>query len=416
MICLYQEKGNCCGCTACFNSCPHSSITMETDEEGFLYPKIDTKTCTECGICVKVCPFHKKEWQDKIPKEQEVYALRHPDKEILKGSTSGGAFTVLSDYILNQGGLVYGAVFNDSFDVEHACAEMKSQRDFMKGSKYVQSNLKEIFKEVKEKVKEGRLVLFTGTPCQNDGLKSYMGKKEYDNLILCDIACHGVPSPKIWKDYKKLLELKYQDNIKKVNFRSKDTGWRNSSIKVDFNRKQHLKNMQEDPYYILFFSHLSLRPSCYQCVYTSFNRVTDFTLADFWGAEKLHKEFSDDLGVSLLLVNTEKGRKIFSSFKNNLNLNTCSHNDFYQPIFEMPSKKSPRREQFWRDYLKGDGVDVIKQYGRLTKAQWVIKKVVVPIFKITGLYYLATKIYFSKVVKRGSKKGSKKDKPVNPKN
>ncbi len=396
MICLYEGKEHCCGCTACMNICPHNAITMIMDEEGFQYPKIDTNNCVECGACVKVCAFHKKDYVEKIPKDQEVYALKHSDNEVRRKSASGGAFTAISDYVLNQGGFVYGAIFNDRFEVIHSKAINQEQRNQMRGSKYVQSSLGNIYKDIKSNLESGKLVLFTGTPCQNGGLKSYLGKKVYDNLILCDIACHGVPSPKLWEDYKKYIEQKYHDKIRKVTFRSKDKGWRNSSMKVELNKSEHIKNMQEDPYYIMFFSHLSSRPSCDQCVYASYHRVTDITMADFWGIENSEKSFDDNIGVSLLLVNTTKGKEIIEKIRKDIQLVKSNHSNCYQPIFEAPSKMSPKRDTFWKEYIETDSTLLIEKYGRLSIVQTLIKKIVVPFLKLTGLYNFVAKVYFKR--------------------
>jgi len=395
MIHLFEGKEHCCGCTACANICPRNAITMTIDEEGFLYPEIDTHLCVECGACLKVCAFHKKDFANKIPKEQEVFALKHVDDEVRRKSTSGGAFTAISDYVLNHNGVVYGAILNDNFQVIHSKAINKEQRDEMRGSKYVQSNLGNIFKDIKSSLESDKLVLFTGTPCQNGGLKSYLGK-EYDNLFLCDIACHGVPSPKVWEDYKEYLEKTYQDKIKNVIFRSKDTGWRNSSLKVEFNESNHIKNMKEDPYYILFFSHLSIRKSCHQCVYASYHRVTDITMADFWGIENSDKSFADNIGVSLLLVNTKKGKEMLENIKGDLHLINSNHSNCYQPIFEAPSKISPKRQLFWKEYLEKESATAIEKYGRLSLLQTFLKKVLVPFLKITGLYNLVAKVYFKR--------------------
>ncbi len=392
MIHLYKGKGNCCGCTACMNICPYNSITMKKDEEGFLYPVIDLNTCTQCGACVKVCAFHKKEYEEKIPKDQEVFALRHTDRKVREKSSSGGAFTVISDHILNQGGAVYGAVFNESFEVIHSKAWDRERRNKMRGSKYVQSDLGNIFKEIKSELERGKPVLFTGTPCQNGGLKSYLGR-EYPNLILCDTACHGVPSPKIWADYKAYLEEKHQDKIKEINFRNKDSGWQNSSLKVVFGKSEYKKDMQQDPYYILFFSHLIIRPSCHQCVYASYHRVTDITLADFWGIENSSKTFSDDTGVSLVLVNTRKGKELIGNIGKDSDMIKSSHSAFYQPIFEIPSKMSPKRQLFWSEYF-AKGNKAFRKYGKLSTLQWIIKRIIVPVLKKTGLYNLAVKVFF----------------------
>ena len=393
MIRLYEGKEHCCGCSACANVCPKNSIVMETDEEGFLYPKIDTNSCIECGACIKVCDFHKKEYAVKIPIEQEVYALKHIGEDVRRSSSSGGAFTAISDYVLKNNGVVYGAIFNDQFEVIHSKAFNMEQRNKMRGSKYVQSTLGSIFKDIKATLKSGKLVLFTGTPCQNGGLKSYLGN-EYDNLITCDIICYGVPSPKVWEDYKNKLENKYNDKIKNVTFRAKDKGWRDGSLKVEFNHSKYLKSMQDDPYHILFFSHLNIRPSCHECVYASFHRATDLTMGDFWGIENSEKSFDDDKGVSVLLVNTKKGKKIVEEIKSDLSLIKSNHANCYQPIFEAPSKISPRRQLFWKEYLQEDSTNIIDKYGRIGTIQTIVKKVIVPILKKTGLFNFVARIYF----------------------
>jgi len=367
---------------------------MEKDEEGFLYPVIDVNTCIRCMACVKVCAFHNKEYNEKIPGDQEVFALKHPDRDVRERSSSGGAFTLISDYVLAQGGSIYGAVFNESFEVIHSKACNRKQRDKMRGSKYVQSNLGSIFKEVKSELETGKPVLFTGTPCQTGGLKSYLGR-EYTGLILCDIVCHGGPSPKVWEDYRTYLEGKYRDKIRDINFRNKDSGWRNSFLKVEFNRSVYKKSMQEDPYYILFFSHLIIRPSCHQCVYTSYHRESDITLADFWGIENTGKAFpDDDTGVSLVLVNTKKGKDLIQSIRKDSEMVKSSHSAFYQPIFERPSKISPRRPLFWKEYFAKGNAALVK-YGKLTATQWMIKKIIVPVLKKTGLYNRVVKICYS---------------------
>lgn len=395
MIGLCENKEKCCGCTACMNICPNNAIEMEADEEGFLYPKINASSCIECGACVKVCPFHPKEYMDPIPRDQEVLAVKHKDDKVRRNSASGGAFTAISEHVLNQGGVVYGAVFNDDFEVVHSKAFDRVQRDRMRGSKYVQSKLGNIFTDIRSTLDDGKLVLFTGTPCQNDGLKNYLGK-EYDNLILCDIACHGVPSPKVWETYKQYLEEKYQDRIKKITFRCKDKGWKNSSVKVEFSQKVHQKNMQEDPFYIMFFSHLSIRPSCHKCVYASYHRVTDLTMADFWGIENSNKAFDDNIGVSLLLVNTRKGRAIVENIKSDLWLEKSNQKDCYQPIFGAPSKSSPKRSIFWKDYSEDDSARIIQKYGRLSFLQKIQKKLAVPVLKKIGLYKFVEKIVYKR--------------------
>ena len=395
MICLFENKAQCSGCTACKNICANNAIVMKADEEGFYYPIIEEASCTECGACVRVCPYSNKEFTEAAPYDQEVYAGKHKEDNVRKDSASGGAFTAISDYILGQGGLVYGAVFNEKFEVIHDKAKDKEERNRIRGSKYVQSDLDDIFLDIELNLKNGKLVLFTGTPCQNDGLKHYL-VKEYDNLILCDIACHGVPSPKVWESYKNYLENKYQDTIRKVTFRSKDKGWHNSTMKVEFTKQLHQKSMQDDPYYIMFFSHLDMRPSCHECIYASYHRVTDLTIADFWGIENSVKEYGDDLGVSLLLENTVKGKEILDHIIPELQMIKSNRKDCYQPIFAAPSKCSPRRTLFWETYNTKLFVEVIQKFGKLTILQIFQKKFAVPLLKKVRLYKFVEKIYYKR--------------------
>lgn len=216
-----KDKADCCGCTACASRCPKNAITMEPDTLGFKYPKVDLDKCIDCGLCEKVCAFNDNYDKSLNLKEPEIYAARHKDIHEIETSRSGAAFIAISDYILENGGIVYGVGYKDHFRVAHKRATTKEERNEFKGSKYVQSDLDGIFRQVKEDLKQGNTVLFSGTPCQTAGLNSYIGKKFRENLVLVDIVCHGVPSPYIWQDYLTYLENKYKSKIIKVNFRDK---------------------------------------------------------------------------------------------------------------------------------------------------------------------------------------------------
>lgn len=221
------NPSDCCGCTACASVCTHNAITMKPDALGFLYPKVDKEKCTNCGLCEKVCAFHENYDKSHNLSEPDAYAVRHKDIKEVESSRSGAAFIAMSDYIIEQGGIVYGVGYTDHFRVVHKRATTKEERDEFKGSKYVQSDLTGIFRKVKEDLKTGKTVLFSGTPCQTAGLHSYVGKKLREKLILIDIVCHGVPSPYIWRDYLKYLETKHNSEICYVNFRDKSKfGWK----------------------------------------------------------------------------------------------------------------------------------------------------------------------------------------------
>lgn len=222
-----NDPADCCGCTACASICSHDAITMQPDALGFLYPEVDADKCVECGLCEKVCAFNDKYDKSLNLPLPDAYAARHKDMNEIMKSRSGAAFVAISDYILEQGGVVYGAGYKDHFRVAHKRAITKEQRDEFRGSKYVQSDLSGVFRMVKQDLKDGYTVLFSGTPCQTSGLNSYVGKKLRDNLVLIDIVCHGVPGPYIWRDYLTYLEKKHNDTIVMVNFRDKSIfGWK----------------------------------------------------------------------------------------------------------------------------------------------------------------------------------------------
>lgn len=224
---VIKEPKDCCGCTACASICTHDAISMIPDALGFLYPKVDAGKCVDCGLCEKVCQFNDNYERSLNLKEPIAYAARHKDINEVMKSRSGAAFVAISDYIIEQGGIVYGAGYKDHFRVAHKRATTKTERDEFRGSKYVQSDLTGVFRQVKKDLKNGLIVLFSGTPCQTAGLNSYVGKKLRENLLLVDIVCHGVPSPFVWRDYITYLEKKQGDEIVVVNFRDKELfGWR----------------------------------------------------------------------------------------------------------------------------------------------------------------------------------------------
>ena len=220
------DKAKCCGCTACASICPHDAISMQPDALGFLYPVVDESKCTDCGLCEKVCAFHENYDKSQNLPEPLAYAARHKDMREVETSRSGAAFIALSDWVLRLGGVVYGAGYADHFRVVHKRATSKEERDEFKGSKYVQSDLNTVFRQVKKDLKDGLTVLFSGTPCQTSGLASYVGKRLRENLYLVDIVCHGVPGPYLWRDYLAYLEKKQGSRICWVNFRDKqEYGW-----------------------------------------------------------------------------------------------------------------------------------------------------------------------------------------------
>jgi coenzyme F420-reducing hydrogenase beta subunit len=358
------NKADCCGCTACASVCAHHAINMEPDAMGFLYPKVDTDKCTECGLCEKVCAFNPNYDRSLNLPEPQIYAARHKDMHEIETSRSGAAFIAISDYVLEQEGVVYGAGYTDHFRVVHKRATNKEERNEFKGSKYVQSDLRDIFPQVKADLKQGLTVLFSGTPCQTAGLASYIGKRLREKLILVDIVCHGVPAPYIWRDYLAYLEKKYKQPIVEVNFRDKSRiGWNGhieSFIFQDGSKKEF------NTYTYLFYRHIMLRPSCSKCHYTNFNRPSDFTLADYWGWEKLSPYFNkDNKGCSLLLINSEKGLEIFEKRKEELDYLATTQELCIQPNLQHPSKFNIQWIKFEKLYKKQGFAAVAKRYGSL---------------------------------------------------
>lgn len=360
-----KDKSDCCGCTACASICPKDAITMEPDTLGFKYPKVDLSKCIACGLCEKVCAFNDSYDKSLNLKEPEIYAARHKDMHEIETSRSGAAFIAISDFVLENGGIVYGVGYKEHFRVVHKRATTKEERDEFKGSKYVQSDLDGIFRQVKEDLKQGYTVLFSGTPCQTAGLNSYIGKKLRENLVLVDIVCHGVPSPYIWRDYLAYIEKKYKSKVVKVDFRDKSRiGWSGHIESFIFKKG----NKREFTTYTnLFYRHIMLRPSCSMCHFTNFSRPSDFTLADYWGWEKLSLDFNkDNKGCSLLLVNTKKGLEIFEMRKEKLNYLVVTNQELcIQPNLQQPSKFDPHWKDFSKLYSLKGFVAVVKRYGNL---------------------------------------------------
>lgn len=363
MLNINTSKYNCCGCSACMNICPQHAISMVEDEEGFLYPEVDKKRCSKCNLCESVCIFNKKEKAIEGDKPL-TYGVIHKDNDIRCNSRSGGMFTAISDYILNKNGVVYGVGYKDHLKVCHKRALNKQERDEFRGSKYVQSELGNIFEFIKEDLKNNKYVLFSGTPCQVDSLYSYLlcsRSIDIDKLITCDLICHGVPSPLIWREYLKFQENRYKGKIKSFDFRNKQIyGWEEHIESFSIGGKIHSSRI----FTKLFYDHRILRPSCYKCPYTSIYRNADITLGDFWGIEKNNTILNDNKGVSLILLNTEKGRKAFNNIKEQLNYTLCKIENCMQPSLYKNIDENNQRKIFWQDYYVYGFEYILKKYIR----------------------------------------------------
>lgn len=307
------DKNECTGCTACENICPKKCITMKEDVEGFLQPKIDYTNCIECRLCISTCPVlqHKTETKNK---KTQLYAAYAKSKEILNISSSGGIFPIISKFVLEQNGVVYGATMLPDGEVSHIKVENTNDLYNIVGSKYVQSNLHNTFSQIKEDLDKNIFVLFCGSPCQVIGLLNYL-KKDYSNLFTIDFVCHGVPSPKAWRYYLKENKIK---NIMNVNFREKQNGWENFNLKINCKDKTLLESKEINIFMKSFLHNLNLRKCCYQCKSRGINRNSDITLGDLWGCKEIVPNFYNKDGVSLMMIHSDKGLYLFDSIRNDI--------------------------------------------------------------------------------------------------
>lgn len=305
-----KDKTKCCCCTACASICPKRCISMKEDKEGFLYPEADASLCVECGACEKVCPvLHAGEARQPL----YSYAAKNKDAEVLKKSSSGGIFSLLAQFAIQEKhGVVFGAMWEGD-RVVHGAIESLDDLYKLRGSKYVQSDVRDSFSQAAKFLKEGRFVLFSGTPCEIAGLKSYL-RKDYDNLLTVDLACHGVPSPKVLSLYIEELKEKYGVESLQLNFKDKSSGWATYSVTAKSGDKTLFSERATENIYMKGYLHeLFSRPSCHNCAFKSFRSGSDITLADFWGIEKVLPEYKNEEGVSLVLENTEKGDAVIKS-------------------------------------------------------------------------------------------------------
>ena len=290
----------------------------------------------------------------------EVFAVQHKDEKVRASSRSGGIFTALSDYVLEQDGVVYGCVLTEGFEAVHVRADSTHVRERMRGSKYIQSRMNDTYKNVKYDLEAGRKVLFSGTSCQVAGLKGYL-RREYENLLCIDIVCHGVPSPKVWKAYLAWQEKKNRSKVKKVDFRNKkDFGWREHIETLYLSNGQ---TVNSKAFTTLFYGHSILRPCCYECPYKSVTHPGDITIADYWGIEKAAPEFDDNKGVSLTLINNEKGKEFFDAIKDQVKCKETRLEDSMQPPLIAPFPEPENRMNFWVDFENRNFDYIVKKYG-----------------------------------------------------
>lgn len=315
----------CTGCFACMNICPANAIQADADSEGFLCPSVDKDKCVNCGKCVRVCPILNKKESGSIF-EPECYAAWSNDDNIRFQSTSGGVFTHLAEVVIERGGAVVGARYRSDNLVEHAVIHKKEDIEQLRQSKYVQSEIGFVFRDMKKELENGKPLLFAGTPCQCAGLKAFL-EKDYENLLLCDFICRGVNSPLVYMKYLSELEERYGSKVKRVWFKNKTFGWNNFATKIIFeDGQEYIADRETDPFmlgYIKSKTTLYMRESCYQCRFKGIERLVDITLGDFWGIEKKHSDIDIRNGVSAVIVYSEKGKMIFNNIDRRISRIEC---------------------------------------------------------------------------------------------
>ena len=410
-----KNKQDCCGCTSCASACPKQCITMTADSEGFLYPVVDKTKCIDCHICEKKCPVLGREKvvaTPKIDKDEvnrraiknaenlpETYVCFLKDEALRQQSTSGGMFTALAQYVLKRDGVVCGVILDDKQRVFHSFAEKESELEKMRRSKYVQSNQIGVYQRIRDELQQGRIVLYSGTPCQVAGLKSYLGRK-YDNLITVDIICHGVGSPLYWEKYIQYVSKKMKSPVKKVHFREKTYGYNSACLAVYFqNGKSIHKGHDDDLYWAAFSKNFIYRPSCYACAFKTINHVADFTIGDFWKTDLLPEEFKTANGCTLMLCHSEMACKILNEISPTIEVvsiemeSALNINGGPQPSMLITSAVLPsRRNELFEDLTQGlPLVQICVKYTPMT-AKIKVKSLLKPVLYKSGLLGIMKKL------------------------
>lgn len=383
---LLDDKSKCCGCGKCENTCPKRAIKMIEDEYGFKYPKIDDKLCIDCGLCKKQC-FFKNE-NKNIVECKKAYAAISKDYEIIKKSASGGIFASIAKAFLKNNGIVYGCTMNyrnNKLTVEHIRVDNEIEIEKLQGSKYIQSNINDCYQSIKKDLKSDKIVLFSGTPCQVDAIRSYLKNENVDKLYCMDIICHGVPSNKMFNEYIDILEKKSKAKVVEFNFRDKTKNWGLNASMIIKNFKGKIKKIlipaYNSSFYQLFLDAEIYRECCYKCPYANKKRVGDITIGDFWKVEsehsnKIKKEKIDiNNGVSCILVNTIKGEKLLNTFGENLKSFESDFKKISKHNMQLVQPSEIRNKKFYMDiYIRGGYGLVDKYYKKNNWKKIIIKK------------------------------------------
>lgn len=319
---------------------------MREDDRGFLYPEVDALSCVECGLCETVCPVINA---GESRRPLRVLAAKNPDESVRLASSSGGLFTMLAERVIAEGGVVFGAKFDESWGgVVHTAAESMDEVAALRGSKYVQSVMGDAYQRAYAILRQGRKVLFSGTPCQIAGLKKFL-RRDYDNLLTLDVVCHGVPSPLVWREY---LKDNFGENVRVVNMRDKSKGWSAYRVKIEADCNKYCRPASENVYIEGFLKDLYLRPSCYVCPSKAGRSGSDITLGDFWGITQCHPDFADDKGVSLALIGSKKGEGAVDGIDISAEHSTYENAVRYNPCIECSVSEPPQSVAFWNLFEK----------------------------------------------------------------
>ena len=390
-----EEKDLCCGCTACYSVCPKNAIKMLRDNEGFLYPEVDKEKCVNCGMCKKVCPILNKARLNEF--KPKAYLFQNSNEEIRKDSTSGGIFTAIGEFVIKNNGIVYGATFDDNFVVNHIGVESVDKLSKFRKSKYVQSNQNNCFKEIKQYLDNGKLVCYSGTPCQVGGLRAYL-RKNYENLILVDIMCHSVPSPLVFEKYKRYILKKMNANkILNINFRDKSKyGYKYSMMTVETDNGIYSQGIDTDPYLRAFFGDTSVRPSCYNCHFKTMKRVSDLTIWDCFNINEIDKSFDDDKGTTRVLVQSEKGEKLLENL-DNVKLKELDINIATKKVKEMTNSVNynSKRKEFFENINDDNLFEKYYPTNFKTKINSFVRKTLA----VTGVYS-SVKSFAKKILRK----------------
>ena len=391
---IVEDKTKCTGCSACYAVCPKHCIAMRADEEGYLYPSVDLNSCINCGACDKVCPVRKPLVVNEKP--TLAFAAQNKDEVIRRQSASGGAFSAFAEVVLKKHGVVFGGCFDKNFNVNHDYVKSINDLEKLRCSKYVQSNMGDAFIKVKKLLEEGILVLFSGTPCQIYGLKSYL-KHDYKNLITIDLVCRGTPSPGLWKKYLQWISNKEKSKITFISFRDKHYGYAGSTMAVGFdNGKIDYDSRDVQFFKYTFFQDLNNRPSCYKCHFKTIKRDADITLYDCWHVDKFDKNMDDDLGTTMVLIHTEKGSNLFNEIKTLVRY--CKADvkkaiDLDGIMAVQCPIPNPRRTQFFRDINSLEYEDLINRYFPVSFKKSIVQSVKPILYKLGILHKLKRILY-----------------------